>query len=207
MALRLDQKEIIRILVKSDYYDAVHNPSGLSNRAIAKEANCSESAVRTLIRKEGLEKNAINALAKTEAQTIIIQDEIKERKNAFSDAEKNAYQGVLDTAKQTIEIASNFQKQIGHRQEADTMAIEALISLKAKELKEAKTPEDILKVNLRFREYLTVISDYGEIKKGVEANDLAMITKGEAPRHAPKSDTTVSTLTIVDTEAGTKGKW
>ena len=207
MALTLSQKETIRVAVKSNYYDAVNNPNGMSNRTIAKKAGCSESAVRTLIRKEDLEKNAINALAKVDAHTTIIQEEIGIQKHALNNAEKNAYDAVFKDAKQTIQIASDFQSIIQQRQKMDSETIDALIKMKAHDLKEAKTPEDILKVNFKYREYMAVVADLKDIKDGIEANDKAMITKGEAPRFAPKSDTTVNNLTITDTEAGTKGKW
>jgi len=207
VALTLSQKEIIRVAVKSDYYDAVNNPNGMSNRKIASKAGCSESAVRTLIRKEGLEKNAINALAKADAHTTIIQEEIGIQKNALNNAEKNAYDAVFKDAKQTIQIATDFQTIIQQRQKMDSETIDALIKMKAHDLKEAETPEDVLRVNFKYREYMAVVSDFKDIKDGIEANDKAMITKGEAPRFAPKSDTTVNNLTITDTEAGTKGKW
>ena len=213
MALKPRQKESIRVAYTSDYYDADNNPKGKSNRAIAKEAECSESAVRTFIKKlieEGVEKNALNALAEREVHTTIIQDEINEKKSALTNAEKNAYNEVFNTKKKTIDIATGFQDIITLRQEADNMAIDTLIEIKAKQLKEAKKKGDIdevLRINMKFRDYMSVIADYKDIKDGVEANDKASITKGEAPRFAPKADTTVNNLTITDTEAGTKGKW
>jgi len=209
MALNAIQKETIRTLVKTNYYDAKTNPNGLSNRAIAKEANCSESAVRGLIKREGLDsqKNAINALAKAEAHTILMQDDIKTQKNALSDMEKNAYYDLLDTEMKTQSISVNFQDQIIHRQELDKDIIETLKAMMVREIQEAETLEDVLKIKLRYRELMGAIVDYDEIKKAAEANDKMAITKKEAPRHAPKTELKNQFLAIVDTEEGTKGKF
>jgi hypothetical protein len=106
VALSLEQKEQIRILVKSDYKTEA-NQAGLSNRAIAKQVGCSESAVRTLIKNESLEKNAINALAKREVQNIINTKEIENEKNALKNAEKNAYDKVLLNEVQSLNLALN----------------------------------------------------------------------------------------------------
>jgi len=198
MALDAIQKDIIRTLVKTNY-KTEDNPKGLSNRAIAKEANCSESAVRGLIKREDLDnqKNAINALAKAEAHTILMQDDIKTQKNALSDMEKNAYYDLLDTEMKT---------QI-HRQELDKDIIETLKAMMVREIQEAETLEDVLKIKLRYRELMGAIVDYDEIKKAAEANDKMAITKKEAPRHAPKTELKNQFLAIVDTEEGTKGKF
>ena len=82
MALKPDQIESIVALVKA---------GKLSNVKIAEEVGCSESAVRTTIKKYGVQKNEINELAKIEVQSIIIQNEIKTRKNELTRKERDQY--------------------------------------------------------------------------------------------------------------------
>ena len=198
MALSKDQIEQISLLVKV---------GELSNVKIAKSVGCSESAVRTTIRKYGLKKNEINEVAKAEVTNTIIAKEIEAKKNDFNEVEKRAYNIALIDTKKTIDIATNFQNIIEQRLKMDSETIDALIKMKAHDLKEAKTPEDILRVNFKYREYMSVVADLKDIKDGIEANDKAMITKGEAPRFAPKADTTVNNLTLVDSDKDFKGKF
>lgn len=98
MALSETQKDSIRVHVKV---------GELSNRAIAKEVGCSESAVRTLIKKEGIIKNAINALAIEDVQNVIKAKEIKTQKSALNNAELNAYNEVYTDLAIAMNVFNN----------------------------------------------------------------------------------------------------
>lgn len=98
MALKKEQIEHIVALVKK---------GGLSNVAISKEVGCSESAVRTTIKKNNVIKNEIADLAKDEVQSIIMQDEIKTRKNELTNKERDMYDKVLITEIQSQNLALN----------------------------------------------------------------------------------------------------
>ena len=98
MALSKEQKELIIALVKK---------GDLSNVKIAQQVGCSESAVRTTIKKNGTVKNEIKDLAKDEVQSIIIQNGIKTRKNELTSKERDMYDKVLITEAQSQNLALN----------------------------------------------------------------------------------------------------
>ena len=97
MALTEYQKDVIRSEIGI----------GTSNREAARKAGCGESAVRVLIKKEGIEKNAINALAEKQVQTTIIQDELDEAKSALGKAQRNALENAVVDLKQQMNIFNN----------------------------------------------------------------------------------------------------
>lgn len=103
MALSETQINLITALVKK---------GDLSNRQIAKEIGCSESAVRTWIRKNGVEKNALRNLAKEEISNIINAKEIEEKKNALSPIEKTHYTHVLLEEAQANNLYLNVNQKI-----------------------------------------------------------------------------------------------
>lgn len=98
MALKQDKIDLIIALVKK---------GGLSNVQISKKVGCSESAVRTTIKKNAVERNEITNLAKDEVQSIIIQNEIQKRKNELNSVEKTIYDAVLLTEVQSKNLALN----------------------------------------------------------------------------------------------------
>ncbi len=76
----------------------------LSNRAIAKEVGCSESAIRVLAKKYGVEKNAINTLAEQEVVNTIIGNEIKTQKTQLNNAERKAYDKAFFTLSESVNL-------------------------------------------------------------------------------------------------------
>jgi len=134
VALSEEQVELIIALVKK---------GDLSNVAISKQVCCSESAVRTTIKKSGAIKNEIKDLAKEEVQSIIIQNEIKTRKNELTRKERDIYNDVFIDLKTSLGVFNNStldnqhlinkaQSQIKNQIEADEeMAIEHLPNLMA----------------------------------------------------------------------------
>jgi len=98
MALSKEQKERINVLAKI---------GGISNREIARQVECSESAVRVYIKNNDVEKNAITDLAKEEISNTIIANEIKTQKNALNNAEKKAYDEVYLTMAQSMNLFNN----------------------------------------------------------------------------------------------------
>ena len=134
MALSKEQTELIIALVKK---------GDLSNVAISKQVGCSESAVRTTIKKNGTVKNEIKDLANEEVQSIIIQNEIKTRKNELTSKERDIYNDVFVDLKTSLGVFNNStldnqylinkaQHQIKNQIESDEdMAIEHLPNLMA----------------------------------------------------------------------------
>jgi len=170
---------------------------------------------------KGWQKETTKETLSEEVGLLIIEDELLEAKETIlrkketlleTPEAKKVYasdlQQQLSEAKKTHRLASNFQNIIELRQKADADAIEILILMKARDLKEAGEDLDArLRVEFKHREYLSIIGDYDEMKKGVEANDKAMITKGEAPRHAPKTDNINNTIVLKDSDEDFKGKF
>lgn len=79
----------------------------LSDRAIAKEVQCDPKTVRNYIDKLNLEKSSLSSLANDEIQNIIIGKEIEEKKSSLSPHQKDAYNEVLLTEAQSMNLALN----------------------------------------------------------------------------------------------------
>jgi hypothetical protein len=82
MALTAKQKEEIVALLKV---------GELSNRAIAKEIGCSESIVRTIAKKQEIERGKIAQLVDEEITNTIMQEKIVQEKSALNSTEKRMY--------------------------------------------------------------------------------------------------------------------
>lgn len=98
MALQEHQKEKIRSLVKT---------GELSNVQIAKEVGTHEKTIRNMIKKEGLVKSEFQDLAKREITNTIIGNEIKSEKAELSPTERDAYEEVLITKTQGLNLFNN----------------------------------------------------------------------------------------------------
>jgi len=98
MALSSEQKEQIRALV---------SVGDLSNVQIGDEVGTSEKTVRNLIAKEGLVKSEIKDLVKREITNTIIGNEIKSEKSELSPKQKEAYDEVLITMSQSMNLFNN----------------------------------------------------------------------------------------------------
>ena len=103
MALSTDQTQAIDLLIKK---------GGMSNRKIAKEVGCSESAVRQYIAKSGVQKNALRDLARDDVDNIIKKQEIGRQKNALSAHEKTHYDMLLLEEAQSRNLAFNVNQKI-----------------------------------------------------------------------------------------------
>ena len=98
MALKQHQIEEIIALVKK---------GGISNVQIGDKVGCTESTVRRIIKKHSVQKDEIGDLAKMEVQSIIIQQEIKSKKNDLNELEKELYDEVLLTQAQSHNLVMN----------------------------------------------------------------------------------------------------
>lgn len=164
MALSESQIENIVILIKK---------GGMSNRAIAKEVGCSESAVRTWIKKTGAEKNALKDLATREIENIINGVEIKNAKNALSDAEKNAYTELLLEEAQNKNLVMN--------------ASQLLITKVIDKLNDGTKLEKVA-VGNGIQQLETVGLGSSDYKNYADTIDKASVTMGVNERHAPKQN-------------------
>ena len=171
MALSNDQIEVITILVQK---------GDMSNRAIAKEAGCSESAVRTAIKKHDIKRNALKDLAQKEVQNTIIANEIKTQKNALSDAEKNAYTELLLEESQNKNLLMNTAQK--------------LLMKVSDSIEDGKKLEKV-NVGLGMQELVEVGHGSSDHLNHAKTIDQIAITLKEADRHAPKGDTNVSVQT------------
>lgn len=166
MALSSKQQEQINVLVKK---------GGLSNRAIAKEVNCSESAVRTYIKKNGIEKNAIKDLAEREITNTIIGEKINAEKNALNNAEKKAYQEVLFTMQEGLNLFNN-----------STFKHQALVN-QAQEAIEVLTKDNDV-------ELIDQLPNLMAIGKMTETNRKQILGVTETYKHKEESEDTGSTV-------------
>jgi len=98
MALKKEQIENIIALAKQ---------GELSNVGIAKKVGCSESAVRTTIKKYGVKKNEMKELAKNEVAIHIMENQIKTKKNEFNEKERALYDRTLLSEAQSANLTLN----------------------------------------------------------------------------------------------------
>ena len=129
---------------------------------IAKKTGINKSTISKKSKAQKWEKGVKSTLINEEVTNTIMSKMIAKKKSTFTDREINEYNRALnlelDAVRLTEDVALGFQNQIQKRQIADSMAIDALIVFKASELKKAKTPEDILAVEMKFRDHLGCIS-------------------------------------------------
>lgn len=166
MALSNKQQEQINVLVKK---------GNLSNRAIAKDVGCSESAVRTYIKKNDVKKNAITELAEREITNTIIADEINAEKTQLNNAEKKAYNEVLVDMRIARNIFDN-----------STMDNQALVNKAQTKIKQiVEVNEDAILDNL---------PNLMAIGKMTETNRKQLL--GTTETHKPKEETKSESLKV-----------
>lgn len=164
MALKKEQIELIIALVKK---------GSLSNVEISKKANCSESAVRTTIKKYGVKKNEITDLAKSEVQSILIQNEIKTRKNELTRKERDIYDRVLLEEAQSKNLALN----------ANHMLLEKIYNSL-----EDGTKDEKINVGAGVQQIEPVRHNATDFNQFASAIQKTTDNLGITDRHAPKID-------------------
>ena len=164
MALSKEQKELIIALVKK---------GGLSNVQISKKVGCSESAVRTTIKKYGVVRNEITDLAKTEVQSILIQNEIKTRKNELTSKERDIYDRVLLEEAQSKNLALN----------ANHLLLEKIY-----ESLEDGTKDEKIQVGAGIQQIEPIRHNSTDFNQFASAIQKATDSLGITNRHAPKTE-------------------
>ena len=158
--------------------------AGDSNYQAAVKADCSESAVRTAVKKYGFVKNALKELAHKEVDTIIMQEEIKTHKNALNAVETHVYQELLLEEVQARNVTFNVAQkiQLGIYAALEKGSTQQIIKVKQYGDKGQVIGEtaDVLDVEHTPKDYVDMAN----------ANDRAAMTQGIVQRHAPKVDMT-----------------
>ena len=184
MALSKEKIELIIALVKK---------GGLSNVAISKEVGCSESAVRTTIKNHDVKKNEITDLAKEEVQSIIIQDEIKKRKNELNEVEKTIYDEVLLTEVQSHNLALNTNHLLLQKINNNIESGKKQVVMKVKEYsKENGSSESLDSIDIEHDS-----SDFLNLAKAIQTTTDNL---GITQRHAPKQDINVAQQNNTETK-------
>ena len=164
---------------KIDLIIALVKKGGMSNVEVSKEVGCSESAVRTTIKKYDVKKNEITDLAKDEVQSIIIQDEIKKRKNELNEVEKTIYDKVLITEVQSQNLALNTNNLLLEKIHNNIESGTKQVSVKVKEYsKDGGSSESLEVVDIEHSSL-----DFEKLAKAIQTTTDNL---GITQRHAPK---------------------
>jgi len=187
MALSEEQIALIKLHVKE---------GKLSNVKIGEAVGCKEATVRRIVKKYGLKKDEINELAKAEIENIIIQDKIKTRKDELSTIERRSYDEAL------LEVAVSRNLVLGITQKL-LLKVGNHIDGGTKQVLKSEGMGDGVSKQVEYE----IDHDPKDLKDLTDAVDKLSVTLGVNPRHAPKSDTTVNNLTLVDSDKEFKGKF
>lgn len=160
MALKQHQVEEIIALVKK---------GGISNVQIGDKVGCKESTVRRIIKKHKVQKDEIDDLAKMEVQSIIIQNEIKGKKNDLNELEKKLYDEALLTHVQSNNLIMNTTQLLVQKIHKHVQN-----DVKVEKIGVGKGHQKLVQVGLGSTDYVNL----------AKAIDQTAITLGIAPRHA-----------------------
>ena len=178
MALSKEQISLIKLHVKE---------GKLSNIKIGEAVGCKEATIRRTIKKYGLKKDEINELAKAEIQNIIIQDEIKTRKDELSPIERRSYDEAL------IIEARNRDLVLGISQKL-LLKVGKHIDGGTKQVLKSEGMGDGVSKQVEYE----LDHDPKDLKDLADTVDKLSVTLGVNARHAPKADTTVNNLTVLE---------
>jgi len=165
---------------------------GKSYSAISKETGVSKAQIGKKIKAENWQKETgKETLVNREVQNIILHDEIKSQKETLNPTEIRVHETeVRDRVtehKKTFKVAQNYQDLIIEKQDSNLELINMLKDLRDTKMKEAKTPEEAIRLFGSYNAKIDELVNAQDIKYGAEANDKLAMTQGHVERHAPRS--------------------